>query len=60
MDEKPAIAGWGEDRLFPFEVTFDLTGVPPGDYVVDLATDDPRTAVPHRHPPDHGRRLTPR
>lgn len=41
VDQKPAIAGWGEDRLFPFEVTFDLTDVPPGDYVVISQTDDP-------------------
>ena len=27
VDERPAIAGMGEDRLFPFEVTFDLTDV---------------------------------
>jgi hypothetical protein len=41
VDEKPVIAGWLEDRLFPFEVTFDLTDVPPGDYVVISRTDDP-------------------
>ena len=41
VDQLPAIAGWGEDRLFPFEVTFDLTDVPPGDYVVISQTDDP-------------------
>lgn len=39
--EQPAIAGWNADRLFPFEVTFDLTDVPPGDYVVISQTDDP-------------------
>lgn len=41
IDQKPAIAGMGEDKLFPFEVTFDLTDVPPGDYVVISQTDDP-------------------
>ncbi len=41
VDQKPAIAGTYEDKLFPFEVTFDLTGVPPGDYVVISQTDDP-------------------
>lgn len=41
VDQKPTIAGWLEDRLFPFEVTFDLTDVPPGDYVVISQTDDP-------------------
>lgn len=41
VDEKAAIAGWGEDALFPFEITFDLTDVPPGDYVVISSTDDP-------------------
>ena len=44
VDQIPAIAGMGEDRLFPFEVTFDLTGVPPGDYVVISQTDDPSGA----------------
>lgn len=39
--QEPAIAGMGEDRLFPFEVTFDLTDVPPGDYAVISQTDDP-------------------
>lgn len=39
--QEPAIAGTYEDRLFPFEVTFDLTDVPPGDYVVISETDDP-------------------
>jgi spore germination protein GerM len=41
VDQLPAIAGWGEDKLFPFEVTFDLTDAPPGDYVVISQTDDP-------------------
>lgn len=41
VKEEPAIAGTYEDRLFPFEVTFDLTDVPPGDYVVVSQTDDP-------------------
>lgn len=41
VDELPTIAGTYEDRLFPFEVTFDLTDVPPGDYVVISRTDDP-------------------
>ena len=44
VDQIPAIAGTGEDRLFPFEVTFDLTDVPPGDYVVISQTDDPSGA----------------
>ncbi len=41
VDQLPAIAGTYEDRLFPFEVTFDLTDVAPGDYVVISQTDDP-------------------
>ncbi|MCW2735650.1 Gmad2 immunoglobulin-like domain-containing protein [Nocardioides sp.] len=41
VDQKPAIAGSYEDRLFPFEVTFDLTDVAPGEYVVISQTDDP-------------------
>ena len=44
VDQKPTIAGTYEDRLFPFEVTFDLTGVAPGDYVVISQTDDPSGA----------------
>lgn len=44
VEEKSAIAGWAEDRLFPFQVTFDLTEVPPGDYVVTSRTDDPTGA----------------
>jgi hypothetical protein len=44
VDEQPATAGWDADRLFPFEVTFDLTGVAPGDYVVISRTDDPSGA----------------
>lgn len=39
--EQPAIAGTYQDRLFPFGVTFDLTTVPPGDYLVVSRTDDP-------------------
>lgn len=41
VDKQPTIAGWGEDRLFPFEVTLDLAGVAPGDYEVVSSTDDP-------------------
>lgn len=41
VGQEPAIAGWGEDKLFPFEVTFDLSDAPPGDYVVISQTDDP-------------------
>jgi hypothetical protein len=41
LDPLPTIAGWGEDRLFPFEVTFDLTDLAPGVYVVVSQTDDP-------------------
>jgi hypothetical protein len=44
VDQKPTIAGTYEDRLFPFEVTFDLTDVAPGDYVVISQTDDPSGA----------------
>lgn len=39
--EEPTIAGTYENKLFPFEVTFDLSSVPPGDYVVISRTDDP-------------------
>ncbi len=41
VDQVPAIAGWEDDKLYPFEVTFDLTDVAPGDYVVISQTDDP-------------------
>jgi hypothetical protein len=41
VDKEPTIAGWGENKLFPFEVALDLTGVPEGDYLVVSATDDP-------------------
>lgn len=39
--ELATIAGTYEDRLFPFQVTFDLSDVPPGDYLVTSRTDDP-------------------
>lgn len=42
--ELPTIAGWGKERLYPFEVTFDLSDVPPGEYVVISRTDDPSGA----------------
>lgn len=41
LDPQPTIAGWLEDRLFPWQVTLDLTDVPPADYVVVSQTDDP-------------------
>ncbi len=41
VDPQPAVAGWGEDKLFPFQTSFDLTSVAPGDYVVVSQTDDP-------------------
>jgi len=44
VDQEATIAGTYEDRLFPFEVTFDLTDVAPGDYVVISQTDDPSGA----------------
>jgi len=41
LEPLPAIAGWMENRLFPFKITFDLSDVSPGDYVVLSQTDDP-------------------
>lgn len=41
LEPMPTIAGTYEDRLFPFEVTFDLTDVAPDDYLVTSQTDDP-------------------
>jgi hypothetical protein len=38
---QPVIAGWMEERLFPFRLTLDLSEVPPGYYVVTSHTDDP-------------------
>lgn len=40
----PAIAGWEENRLYPFEASLDITAVEPGDYVVFSQTDDPSGA----------------
>lgn len=42
--ELPTIAGWEKEQLYPFEVTFDLSDVPPGEYVVISRTDDPSGA----------------
>lgn len=39
--EEPTIAGWGEPKLFPWELTVDLAGVPPGTYQFWCSTDDP-------------------
>lgn len=45
VDQIPAIAsGEGAPRLWPYEVTFDLAGVPPGEYVVISQTEDPSGA----------------
>jgi hypothetical protein len=33
-------AGW-QDRLYPFETTLDVSGLPPGDYTLRASTDDP-------------------
>jgi hypothetical protein len=35
------IAGWQEDRLFPWELEVDLTDVTPGTYTLRCRTDDP-------------------
>jgi hypothetical protein len=40
----PAIAAMGGNKLFPFEATFDISGLEPGQYVVDSRTDDPSGA----------------
>jgi hypothetical protein len=42
--ELPTIAGWEEPRLYPWTVTFDLSDVPAGEYVVISSTDDPSGA----------------
>lgn len=39
--EEATIAGWQEPKLFPWELTVDLTGVPPGTYQFWCSTDDP-------------------
>lgn len=41
VDQEPTIAGTYEDKLFPYEVTLDLSEVAPGDYLVVSSTDDP-------------------
>ncbi len=33
--------GWMEEKLFPFDVSIDLDGVPPGDYTIWATTADP-------------------
>ena len=35
------IAGWQEERLFPFEIEVDLPSLPPGSYVLRCSNDDP-------------------
>jgi hypothetical protein len=42
------IAGWQEERLFPFELEVDLTYVPSGTYVVRCSTDDPTAGTEGR------------
>lgn len=42
------IAGWQEDRLFPFEVEVDLESLPAGTYVVRCRTDDPTAGTEGR------------
>jgi hypothetical protein len=37
----PTIGGWLEDRLFPWQVTLDLSKVPPGTYTLVAQNDDP-------------------
>lgn len=41
VEGQPTIAGTYEDKLFPYTIALDLTGVPPGDYLVVSSTDDP-------------------
>lgn len=42
MFQEPLTAlGYMEDKLFPFEGEFDISDVPPGDYVLMAMTDDP-------------------
>ncbi|UUZ58514.1 Gmad2 immunoglobulin-like domain-containing protein [Nocardioides sp. B-3] len=42
VDQTPTIAsGAYGAKLYPYEVTLDLTDVPPGDYLVVSSTDDP-------------------
>ena len=35
------MAGWMEDKLFPFELAVDVSGLAPGDYTFWVTTDDP-------------------
>lgn len=55
VDRKPALAGTFKDHLFPFVVTFDLTDVALGDYVVISRTDGP---AGEDQPHEDDRRIT--
>ena len=35
------MSGWMEPRLFPWELSVDLTDIPPGTYTLSCSTDDP-------------------
>ncbi len=42
MAQQPFTAeGWMGDQLFPFSGSIDITGVPPGKYILMVMTDDP-------------------
>ncbi|PVG83446.1 hypothetical protein DDE18_09180 [Nocardioides gansuensis] len=40
VDMGSFLAGWGEQRLFPFEGEIDVSDLEPGDYVLSVATAD--------------------
>jgi hypothetical protein len=39
--QKATIGGWGEGRLFPWQVTLDVSGLEPGTYTLVASNDDP-------------------
>ncbi len=41
FQEGVSAEGWMEERLFPFDQTFDVSEVEPGDYLLTAMTDDP-------------------
>lgn len=41
FEEGVMAEGWMGEKLFPFEQTFDISGVEPGSYVLTAMTDDP-------------------
>ena len=41
VQHKSTIGGWGGDKLYPWTVTFDVSGLAPGTYTIVASNDDP-------------------